>query len=33
MNKLPEHFLWGGATAANQYEGGYGSLTLQRIIK
>jgi 6-phospho-beta-glucosidase len=23
MNKLPEHFLWGGATAANQYEGGY----------
>ena len=23
MNKLPEHFLLGGATAANQYEGGY----------
>lgn len=21
--KLPEEFLWGGATAANQYEGGY----------
>lgn len=20
--KFPEHFLWGGATAANQYEGG-----------
>lgn len=20
---FPEHFLWGGATAANQYEGGY----------
>lgn len=20
---LPKHFLWGGATAANQYEGGY----------
>ena len=20
---LPENFLWGGATAANQYEGGY----------
>lgn len=23
MNRLPEHFLWGGATAANQAEGGY----------
>ena len=24
MNKrFPEGFLWGGATAANQYEGGY----------
>lgn len=23
MNTLPENFLWGGATAANQYEGGY----------
>lgn len=23
MGKLPEHFLWGGATAANQCEGGY----------
>lgn len=23
MNKLPDNFLWGGATAANQYEGGY----------
>lgn len=23
MNKFPENFLWGGATAANQYEGGY----------
>lgn len=21
--KFPEHFLWGGATAANQYEGGW----------
>ena len=21
--KLKENFLWGGATAANQYEGGY----------
>ena len=21
---FPENFLWGGATAANQYEGGYG---------
>lgn len=20
---LPDNFLWGGATAANQYEGGY----------
>jgi 6-phospho-beta-glucosidase len=20
---FPENFLWGGATAANQYEGGY----------
>lgn len=23
MSKFPETFLWGGATAANQYEGGY----------
>ncbi len=23
MSKLPKEFLWGGATAANQYEGGY----------
>ena len=23
MNKFPSDFLWGGATAANQYEGGY----------
>jgi len=23
MNKFPENFLWGGATAANQIEGGY----------
>lgn len=23
MHKLRENFLWGGATAANQYEGGY----------
>ncbi len=23
MSKLPENFLWGGATAANQYEGGW----------
>lgn len=23
MNKFPNDFLWGGATAANQYEGGY----------
>lgn len=22
-SRLPDHFLWGGATAANQYEGGY----------
>lgn len=22
-NEFPENFLWGGATAANQYEGGY----------
>lgn len=21
--QFPKHFLWGGATAANQYEGGY----------
>ena len=21
-NRMPENFLWGGATAANQYEGG-----------
>ncbi|MGA9518117.1 MAG: family 1 glycosylhydrolase, partial [Trichococcus sp.] len=21
--KFPENFLWGGATAANQYEGAY----------
>lgn len=20
---FPDHFLWGGATAANQYEGGF----------
>ena len=23
MNRLPDTFLWGGATAANQIEGGY----------
>ena len=23
MSSLPKNFLWGGATAANQYEGGY----------
>lgn len=23
MNRLPEGFLWGGVTAANQCEGGY----------
>ncbi|MCH1939844.1 glycoside hydrolase family 1 protein [Holdemania massiliensis] len=23
MTKFPENFFWGGATAANQYEGGY----------
>lgn len=23
MNKFPKNFLWGGATAANQYEGGW----------
>lgn len=23
MNSLPEEFLWGGATAANQCEGAY----------
>jgi len=23
MSRLPEGFLWGGATAANQYEGGF----------
>ena len=23
MTKFPEGFLWGGATAANQLEGGY----------
>lgn len=23
MSKFPENFYWGGATAANQYEGGY----------
>ena len=23
MSKFPKGFLWGGATAANQYEGGY----------
>ena len=23
MAKFPKDFLWGGATAANQYEGGY----------
>jgi len=24
MSKFPKEFLWGGATAANQYEGGFG---------
>ena len=23
MSKFPQGFLWGGATAANQYEGGW----------
>ena len=23
MKQFPEGFLWGGATAANQYEGGW----------
>ena len=23
MKKFPEGFLWGGATAANQFEGGW----------
>ena len=23
ITKMPEEFLWGGATAANQYEGGW----------
>ncbi len=23
MSKFPKGFLWGGATAANQYEGGW----------
>ena len=23
MTKLPKEFLWGGALAANQFEGGY----------
>lgn len=23
MIKFPENFLWGGATAANQFEGAY----------
>ena len=23
MAKFPENFLWGGATAANQFEGGF----------
>lgn len=23
MARFPKNFLWGGATAANQYEGGY----------
>ena len=22
-NRMPQNFLWGGATAANQYEGGW----------
>ena len=23
MKQFPENFLWGGATAANQFEGGW----------
>ncbi len=23
MTKLPRNFMWGGALAANQFEGGY----------
>lgn len=36
MNKFPENFYWGGATAANQFEGGYDSgrkgLTVSDVI-
>lgn len=35
MNNFPKDFLWGGATAANQYEGGYNeggkSLTISDV--
>ena len=37
--KLKENFLWGGATAANQYEGGYNeggrglSINMEYLVK
>lgn len=30
MSKFPKEFLWGGATAANQYEGG--ALKGERVL-
>lgn len=28
MTKLPQNFMWGGALAANQFEGGY-----EKVVK
>ena len=33
LNKFPEKFLWGGALAANQCEGGYKELADLMISK
>ena len=30
-NRMPQNFLWGGATAANQYEGGWDAVSYTHL--